>query len=184
MLDRLEFAECENDKVSVEAMLDITGRRSFGPMLLVPGLLVLSPVSGVPGVPTLSGAMVLLLSVQLLIGRQHFWMPRWVLKRGVSQRRLLQAFRFMRPPARWIDRLVKPRMRWLVESHAVYAVAAICALVALTMPPLELVPFAATAAGIAITTFGLALIGRDGLLAMLAFIFCGVTGALLAQAVL
>lgn len=184
MLDRLEFVERENDKVRLGAMLEIAGRRSFGPMLLVPGLLVLSPVSGVPGVPTFSGMIVLLLSVQLLIGRSHFWLPGWLLDRCLPHRHLLRAVRLMRPLARGIDRLLKPRLSWLVESHAVYAVAATCALVALTMPPLELVPFAATAAGVAITAFGLALVGRDGLLALLAFGFCGATAWLLGQALL
>jgi len=172
MLDRLEFAERDNDQVKVDAMLDIIGRRSFGPLLLLPGLLVLSPLSGVPGVPSLAGLMVLLLSVQLLIGRQHFWMPQWLLNRCVPHHRLQQAMRFMRPVARWIDRLLRQRLTFLVESYAVYFVAAMCSLVALTMPPLELLPFAATSAGVAITAFGLALIGRDGLMALVALGFC------------
>src|SRR5690606_31710215 len=103
--------------------------------------------------------------------------------RCLPHRHLLRAVRLMRPLARGVDRLLKPRLAWLVESHAVYAVAVVCALVALTMPPLELVPFAATAAGVAIAAFGLALSGRDGLLALLAFGFCGATAWLLGQAV-
>ncbi len=184
MLDRLEFAERDNDQVKVDAMLDIIGRRSFGPLLLLPGLLVLSPLSGVPGVPSLSGLMVLLLSGQLLMGRQHFWLPAWLLNRCISHKRLQHALRFMRPVARWIDKLLRQRLTFLVESHAVYFVAAMCALVALTMPPLELMPFAATAAGVAITAFGLSLIGRDGLMALLAISFCVGCGYILLAAFL
>lgn len=184
MLDRLEFAERDNDQVKVDAMLDIIGRRSFGPLLLLPGLLVLSPLSGVPGVPSLAGLMVLLLSGQLLIGRRHFWMPSWLLNRCVPHRRLQQSMRFMRPVARWIDRLLRPRLTFLVESYSVYFVAVMCALVAITMPPLELMPFAATSAGVAITAFGLALIGRDGLMALLALAFCLGCGFLLLRAFL
>lgn len=181
MLDRLECAERENDQVRVDAMLDIIGRRSFGPLLLLPGLLVLSPLSGVPGVPSLAGLMVLLLSGQLLIGRRSFWMPAWLLNRCVSHERLQKSLKFMRPIARWVDKLLRQRLTFLVESHSVYFVAAMCALVALTMPPLELMPFAATSAGVAITAFGLALIGRDGLMALLALAFCVGCGFFLAQ---
>jgi hypothetical protein len=39
-------------------------------------------------------------------------------------------------------------------------------LVALTMPMLEFIPFSATLAGAALTAFGLALIARDGYLAI------------------
>jgi hypothetical protein len=50
----------------------------------------------------------------------------------------------------------------------VYWVAAICLLIALAMPPLERVPLSADGASLALTAFGLALIGHDGLLALLA----------------
>lgn len=38
------------------------------------------------------------------------------------------------------------------------------------MPPMELMPFAASAAGLSVTLFALSLIARDGLIALLGFI--------------
>jgi hypothetical protein len=40
-----------------------------------------------------------------------------------------------------------------------------------TMPPLELLPFAATIAGIALAAFGLAIVARDGVLVVIAVLF-------------
>lgn len=53
-----------------------------------------------------------------------------------------------------------------------------CVLIAVAMPPMELVPFTATGAGAALTAFGLSLIAHDGLVALLAFAFTATTLAL------
>lgn len=53
------------------------GRRSFGPLLLMAGLIILAPVVGdIPGVPSIMGVFIVLVSVQLLIGQEHFWLPK------------------------------------------------------------------------------------------------------------
>ena len=40
---------------------------------------------------------------------------------------------------------------------------------------MEVVPFSANGAGIVLTIFGLSLIARDGLLALIAFVLTGIT---------
>lgn len=183
VLDRLELAQKDGEVVRIEALLEAMGRRSFGPMLLVPGLLVLSPISGIPGVPTLSGAIVFLIAIQLLIGRKYFWLPGWILNRGISYKLFKRSLAVMRPIARVVDKVLRQRLVWIAESAGVHVVAAACVLVAVTMPPLELLPFAATAAGVAITAFGLALIGRDGVLGIIALLFCATCFMLVGKAI-
>lgn len=51
--------------------------------------------------------------------------------------------------------------------------AGLCILLALTVPPLELLPFATTAPMAAIAAFGLALLVRDGLLMVIATLLAG-----------
>lgn len=184
VLGRLELAQKDGDVVRIEALLEAMGRRSFGPLLLVPGLLVLSPISGIPGIPTLSGAIVFLIAIQLLFGRQYFWLPGWVLNREISYKVFKRGLALMRPVARVVDKMLRQRLVWIAESAGVHVVATACIFVAVTMPPLELVPFAATAAGVAITAFGLALIGRDGLLGIIALLFCAACFTLVGKAVL
>ena len=48
------------------------------------------------------------------------------------------------------------------------------------MPVMEVIPFSANAAGAALTAFGLSLIARDGLLALIAFTFTAITIGLVA----
>jgi hypothetical protein len=60
-----------------------------------------------------------------------------------------------------------------------YIIALICLLVAAAMPFLELIPFSSSAAGVALSAFGLALVSHDGALALLAYLVTGVTAWLL-----
>lgn len=172
LLDFLEDAghSVDSGHVSVEAMLSAVGSRSFGALLLVPGLLTFSPLSGIVGLPTLCGILVLLIAGQLLVRRKHFWVPQWLLKRSVPRRRFLKALRFMRPGARWVDKLVKPRLTILTHGPATALVAIVCILIALSMPALELVPFANSLSGAALAAIGLGLIARDGMLVVVTVI--------------
>lgn len=172
VLDRILRAAQRHDPVTVEVVMDALGKRSFGALLLLAGFVVLAPIIGdIPGVPTLMAVFVFLISVQLLANRSYFWLPRWLLVRSVEAHKLLKAVEKSRRPAQFIDRLIKPRLTFLISGPASYAVATACLLIALVMPPMELVPFSANIAGAALSLFGLAYIGRDGLLALLAFAF-------------
>lgn len=178
LLDQLCDAGGDEETVSVEAVLKAVGRRSFGPVLLVPGVIALSPLSGIPGAPTVVGIMVLLVAGQVLVGREEFWLPQFILRRSISRRRFEKTINAMMRVARYVDRLVKPRLTYFTEGPAVYLIAAMCVALALTAPFLEVVPFSATGVGAAVTAFGLALTFHDGLLALLAVTFCGITGYL------
>lgn len=162
--------------VSIESVMEALGSRSFGPILLLPGLVLVSPLSGVPGVPSMMALMTTLVTVQLLIGRKRFWLPAWLLSRSVKRARFDKIMQKTWKPVCMIDRLLKPRLLWLTEGSAYYGCALLCLVVALTLPPTEMVPFAASAAGLAICSMALSLITRDGLLALFSF---GTTLALL-----
>ena len=168
LLDRLDKA-ATRERVDVASMMEAVGRSSFGALLLLGGLVTLSPLDIVPGIPTLIAVAVLLVCVQLLAGRQHFWLPGWVLRRSISGQRFRRAVTWLRTPARIGDRLVRPRLSALATDAAVKVIAVGCIVVALAMPVMEVVPFSANLAGVALTAFGLAVIARDGLLALVAF---------------
>jgi hypothetical protein len=67
-----------------------------------------------------------------------------------------------------VDRLLRPRLTLFVTGPAVHVIAIACMAVALAMPVMELVPFSANGGGAALTAFGVSLVGRDGLLALIA----------------
>lgn len=186
LLDRIGEARAREERVSLGAILDAVGHRSFGPLLLVPGLVTLAPLVGdIPGVPTLMGILVLLTTGQLLLGRDRLWLPRWLRERSVARDTLSTALRRLRPVARFVDRWTGPRLTFLVRGPGHYVVAIVCLGIGVAMPPMELIPFSATGAGAALTAFGLSLIAEDGLLALLALgVTTGTFGLILYHVVL
>ncbi len=160
----------QEDEVSIGDVQDAVGQRSFAPFLLVCGLIVLSPVGGIPGVPTVFAFIVLLTAGQLLIGQKHFWLPEVFTERAVDEEKLRTAADKLEKPARWIDKFIKPRLTFLTQGPALYAVALACVALAVTMPPLEALPFAVMAPAAAITAFSLALVAHDGALAIVGYI--------------
>ena len=166
--DLAELAENEGE-VSVKDVIEKVGSRGQGVFLMVPGLIGMTPLGGIPGVPTILGILVIVLGAQVLMGRQKVWVPDMVGNRSVSDDRLGRAVSKTRKPARWIDRHFGQRLESLTGTTAVRVAAALCVLFGLLMPPLEIVPFAALIPFTAVTLLGLSLTLRDGVLMAIAF---------------
>ncbi|MDN2567150.1 exopolysaccharide biosynthesis protein [Aquibium sp. A9E412] len=170
ILDRLSQAHDGGDSVSVGALLEAVGQRGFGVFLLVPPLIELSPLGGIPVVPTALAAFVVLVSAQLVVGRRHLWFPRFVERRRIASQRMAWAIDKLRPLGRFLDRWFYGRLRVLTRGPAVRAAAAAAIVLSLTVPPLEFIPFASSVPMAAIAAFGLALIVQDGLLFIVAWV--------------
>ncbi|MFD1217857.1 MULTISPECIES: exopolysaccharide biosynthesis protein [Microbulbifer] len=184
LLQKLKSLTGESERVSLQKVLEVTGRRSFAPILLLIGLILFSPLSGIPGIPTLMSILVLLVAVQLLLGRHHFWLPQWLLQRSMQTEKVRKAIKALQKPAARIDNTVRPRLQFLVGRTGTYLIATMCGAIALGLPLMEVIPFSATLAGLALTIYGLALIAHDGLLIVLALIVTGLVPALLISSLL
>jgi hypothetical protein len=169
LMDRIEAGAAGRSHVSIGEMMDAVGRRTFGPLVLLVGLILVTPLSGVPGIPTLMGLLTSLTLVQVLFGRTHFWLPDLFLRQQVPRQKLVQGLKLLRPAARRIDRLIRPRYTFLVKGPGLYIMALACMVISVVMPATELIPFSASIAGLALMTFGLAMISKDGVLALVAW---------------
>jgi len=163
--------------VTLASIVEALGSRSFGALILLGGTILASPIAVIPSVPTAAGVLIVIICMQVLLRRDHLWLPALLLRRSIAQDRMCRALRWLRKPAHWIDRVLRPRLRLLSGRPARMVIAATCLLIALALPVMELVPFSAHVAGLALTGFGLSLTARDGLLALFGF---GVTGTMLA----
>lgn len=169
ILDDLDNLSSRERAVSFDDVLDRVGSRGQGVTLLVPGLVGATPIGGIPGVPTVIGVLVALLSIQFLLGRSQLWVPDVIGRRSVSNDRLSDAVSRLRGPAGWIDRHFGHRLEALTGAVAERAAALLCLAFACLLPPLEIVPFAALIPFAAIALLGLALTLRDGALMLAAF---------------
>lgn len=181
VLEGIEDLGESRDEVCVGDALDEFGRRSFGPILLLLPLIELSPIGGIPGVPSLLALAIGLIAGQLLLGCDHVWLPRFIERRAVNGPRLARAAHHLDGAAAAIDRWFKGRLKWLTQGMWPRAAAAVILLLCCMVPPLEFIPFASSAPMIAIAAFGLALMVRDGLLMLVAFtLSLGAVGVVIA----
>jgi hypothetical protein len=98
---------------------------SFRSLLLLAGLVTLAPLVGdIPGVPTTMGVLVILTSGKLLVGRTTMWLPGWIRHRSVKASSLEKALKWLRPVARTIDRVLRPRLEIFVRGVVTSVTAA------------------------------------------------------------
>ena len=170
VLDRLQELgeQAGDDKVRLGDMLEAMGHRAYGPFLIVLPMIEISPVGGIPGLPTALALVLALLAVQLIIGRKHLWLPGFLANRGMKGGNLVKVADKGRPVARRMDRWFHGRLPALTKGPMVRVAGVAVLLLCLTVPPLELLPFASTAPMAAIMAFGIALLVRDGLLMLVA----------------
>lgn len=176
LLDLVDQAAAR-DNVSVQDVLDRIGDRSFMPVVLVIALVLVSPLSGIPGFSSLSAIVVLLVMGQALLRRDHLWLPRVLRDRQVRSDRLHKAVTWLRKPAAWMDRHSRPRLLVLTSGPLRWLTLALCMVVPMSWPFLELIPFSTTigASALALMTFGL--LTRDGIYVLGGY---GVIGCIIA----
>jgi hypothetical protein len=170
VLDCFEEAAEDSDQVSVEELMDSIGRRSFGPLILMAGIVMSAPgISDIPSVGTITGIFVGLVAGQMVFGRNHFWLPRWLLRRKVSSSKIrkVSESKWVRRPAGWIDRVVTERLEFFAGPKAGRVVATLCLILAVACPMTEFVPLSGVGVGAALMAFGLSLVARDGLMTLI-----------------
>jgi len=178
LLDRIGEVAEEHEEVSMEQVMEAVGRRSFGPLLLLVGIIAVAPgIGDIPGVATVLGIFVLTVSVQLLFGRKDFWLPQWILKRKAKREKFkkMAETKWLRKPAKWIDKVVKERLEVLTGPKATYAIAAACTVMALALPLTELVPLSTNLLSLGLVAYGISLVANDGLMALVGFVISAAT---------
>ncbi|MGF1475468.1 MAG: exopolysaccharide biosynthesis protein [Geminicoccaceae bacterium] len=163
LIGRLQDKAGQGDQITVGEVVAATGSRSIGPLLFVPALLAISPVGAIPGMSIIFSAVIILLAVQTLFAGDHLWLPSFVNDRQIPSDKLRSALEWLKPYAERVDRVLGNRLTFLVNTVAIYTVAALCILLALTMIPLAALPFAVALPSGAILLFSIGLVTRDGL---------------------
>ena len=160
LLDAVDRA-AEEDEVEMRDILSEIGDRTITPIILVVALLLVSPLSGVPGLPTICAAIIVTLALQGLLGRR-LWLPKWMLTIRIGGPTLQRAVSWLRRPAAWIDRNSHPRLQYLTRGPMRLLILAQCAIIPLGWPALELLPGVTSFAAATVGLFAFGLFARDG----------------------
>ncbi|MGB3712165.1 MAG: exopolysaccharide biosynthesis protein [Erythrobacter sp.] len=162
-----ELAKEDNDEVCFGDVLDKFGSRSFAPLMMVFALIELSPIGAIPGVPTFLAVCIAIVAVQLLIGREHIWVPGWIENRSISNDKMSTATDKMSGIADKLDSIASNRLSFMTSGKVA---AAVILLLCIAVAPLELLPWASAAPMTAIAIISLGLMVRDGLVMLIAYI--------------
>ena len=143
------------DGLTFGDMLDRIDERAFGLLILVLAIPCLVP--GLPGAQLIA-VPILILSAQLLLGRNEPWLPRSVLRRGIGRKWLERMADFAEKRMSWIERLSRPRLRLSASGFGERFAGFWMMLAALTV----MLPLTNTVPSVSLTLMSAGLIQRDG----------------------
>lgn len=149
--------------VTVGELMHRLERRAFGLLLLL--LALPNCIPNIPGLSTIFGVMLLAPAVQLIIGRGELWLPRRVRAWRISRDALRMAIKGALPVLRRLEHYVEPRWTWFARrpfSQLLGLQTLVMALVLILPIPLGNWP-----PGMTVAATALALLQRDGRLALL-----------------
>lgn len=167
--------------VTLRDIVEALGPRSFGPMLLVPALAIVSPASAIPTVPTLLTIAIGLIAVQMVFKRDTVWLPEFLMTRRLGARRFEQTLTFLRKLAYWMDPIIHERLTVLTDRPGNYAALLICSVMPLFMPLIELMPFVTSFVACALALFAAGLLFRDGVLMLAGYAVVAIGGVFVYQ---
>ncbi len=168
-------------EISIGEIKDTLGDRAFGIMMLIFALPNLIPIP-IPGISAALGIPLILLSYQLMKGKQAPWFPSWIANRTFKQHDLDRIFSYCLPHMERMERVLKPRWSFLIEPPIERFLAGIClvmaAMVALPVPLGNWFP------ALCISLFALAILERDGICAIFGLIAAIISTILVSTVIL
>jgi hypothetical protein len=170
--------EREAATISIAELTELFGGRALGALLLVFGLICTLPFP--PGGTTLFGAPLVLLAPQLIFGRRAPWLPAGVRSRTLSTAHLATGLPKVLVWLERVEAVSRPRLPILfgaVGERLIGLVIFVLALV-LILP----IPGGNFLPGVTVTVLSLALVQRDGLLALFGYGLAALSASILVLA--
>lgn len=160
--------ETDGEEVTVRDLLRVVGPRAFGPLILLMGFVAVSPLTIIPGATWAVALLTLLITGQIVLGRDFPWIPEPLLRFSFKREHLIAGAKGARGWAEVFDRILQPRLTFLTRKPFLQLIALMCVAAALITFPLGFVPFGPLLPGLTILVFGLGLMARDGFVILLA----------------
>lgn len=167
--------ESEDKKTNLGSLVEQLEDRGFGPLLMLPAIIGLLPTGAIPGIPSVCGLLIFLISIQVVVGRSHPWLPEKLKKISISTDKLEAAVEKAKPYSEYVDQYLQPRLGFLQHRPVKRLVALACGVTGLMMIPLELIPLAAAVPAAAVLLASAGWATRDGFAVLLAFVLQAVT---------
>ena len=165
----------KGEYITLRDLLSMMGESGLLLLCAFLSLPFLFPVS-IPGVSTVFGAGIVLISAAITLNRLP-WLPEKVADRRLESGKLRPVLQRGVTFLRKIDRFFKPRMTGLTSGAVMNRVNGLVLMGAglLLMAPLGLIPFSNTLPGIAILLLAAGISQRDGLVVLAGYVMVVLT---------
>lgn len=160
------------ERISVDDLLVAMGDRALAALMLVFALPNVLPTP--PGTSGILGVPLVILAAQLMLGKKP-WLPRFVARRSMRRQDLAAFVDRASPWLERVEKLLHPRLEKLVQPPFEYLIGAVCLLLAaiLLLP----IPLGNMLPAFSICILSFAIIGKDGIWAII-----GILSAILSVA--
>jgi hypothetical protein len=173
-----DLADHEEPQISVAQLVDRFGGRALGGLLLIFGLACTLPLP--PGGTTIFGLPLLLLAPQLVFGARHPWLPAKVRRGAIATDDLRKGLPRVLPWLQRVEAVSRPRFSFLFMGVGERLIGLICFLLAVVL--ILPIPLGNILPAAAVSLLSLALIQRDGLLALFGYALTAVSVSVLVLA--
>lgn len=137
--------------------------RVFGILMVALTLPNLIPIP-IPGISAFFGMPLLFLTLQMVMGYKAPWFPKWLEKKSFSLKDFNTVLTYALPHLIKLEKLLKPRLGWLMSPFSERVLAGICFIMAIiiTLP----IPLGNWLPAFSIFLIALAILEHDGLVAI------------------
>lgn len=170
----LQAVRGDGERVTVGEILDALDARAFGLAILLFSIPSIIPMP--PGVPTVVGIALLIVSVQMVLGRQELWLPRFLTKRSFSRPSLVASMEKFAPRIEAIERIASPRLMFLTGRIGTFLIGLVVLFMALVLI-LPLPPGGNFPPALACFVLGMGLAERDGVMVLVGLIASAIATA-------
>lgn len=153
--------------MTIGEILDALDNRAFGLATLLFAIPSVIPMP--PGVPTVVGIALLIVSIQMVLGREDLWLPSLLSKRSFSRKALVDGFLKIKPQLGLIERFARPRLLFLTGRLATVLIGIVILIMAIVLI-LPLPPGGNFPPALACAVLGMGLVERDGLIILLGLV--------------
>lgn len=167
------FAEGDpQDTLRLGELFQGLGDRAFGMLLMAATAPAFIPIPGLAG--ALSGPLVMLVGLQVLVRLRQPWLPGFIARRGPARSTMARLRDLLAPWLRRLERVVRPRLVVMLDHWLLDVVTGLFLVVMgllLSLP----IPFTNYLLAAILLLFALALLERDGVLMLVAWVASAAT---------
>ena len=180
ILGSLCHGKDDEAQISIGEINTHLNQMGFAIIMIFFSITMAIPLPYPPGLTTILGMPLLLLSLQMIQGRNEPWLPNWVIKRTIKVGHVRLLIDKSLPWFKKAEKILTPRLLFVSGFFCEKMIGLVCLLCSICIVLPIWFGNAIPSAGILVMSFGL--LGRDGVV-ILAGIVIGIIGIIISMAV-